>query len=387
MTACTLPKTRTADGSLTGFGGALFPEQAQQATVAQTTAAVFMPGVSLQYSCERNNIIACATFLLPIATLAENAIHRYERTVRLRIAPIGAGLLSFAFLLACEGSEHTSEPAKDGGAGADGALGSRGSAGSAGGGASGRGGSGGRAGAAGTGGSAAGTDGSGGSAGASGSAGTNGSGGSTAGTGGTATGGTGGSVSYSTEFDGDEDPLSENGAWSHVGLDWQHVRKAGGIAFGTQTGTGGYDDSFAIMKGFPADHAAQAKIHLIANIDGSCTHEVEILLRWKDADHSARGYECNVNFDGGYQQIVRWNGAFGDFTVLGGGSVPGLKDGDVFKATISGNVITTYVNDVQIARLSDSTFGDGNPGVGFFRRDCGANTDFAFTNFAAWSLP
>ena len=43
-------------------------------------------------------------------------------------------------------------------------------------------------------------------------------------------------------------------------------------------------------------------------MDPGCTHEVEVLLRWADSAHIARGYECNLAFDGGYAQIVRWNG-------------------------------------------------------------------------------
>ena len=42
---------------------------------------------------------------------------------------------------------------------------------------------------------------------------------------------------FTTRFAGAEDPLSEGGRWVHRGLDWATFRKAGGIAFGTQSGT------------------------------------------------------------------------------------------------------------------------------------------------------
>src|SRR5262249_11996444 len=70
-----------------------------------------------------------------------------------------------------------------------------------------------------------------------------------------------GSVSYSTSFDKDESPISEGGAWVHLGLDWALVATAGGVAHGTQTGTGKYDDSYAHLSGFPPDHMASAVIH------------------------------------------------------------------------------------------------------------------------------
>jgi chitodextrinase len=196
----------------------------------------------------------------------------------------------------------------------------------------------------------------------------------------------GSSRSYSTNFDGTENPISEGGAWSHAGLDWTTVQTSGGIAYGTQTGTDGYDDSYAKLSGFPPDQTASGVIHLVNPIDGSCSHEVELLMRWTDSAHSAQGYEVNLSFDGGYAQIVRWNGAIGNFAVLGGGSFPELKEGDVFKASMIGNVITAYVNDIQVAQVTDAAYSTGNPGIGFFRRNCGTNADFGFTSFTATSF-
>src|SRR5438477_13187607 len=86
----------------------------------------------------------------------------------------------------------------------------------------------------------------------------------------------------------------------------------------------------------------------------------------------------SLNSDGGVQ-FVRWNGPPVDYTVLdGGGSYLYFQDGDTFKASIVGNVISAYVNDVLISQTTDDAFTTGNPGISFFRRDCGANTDFGF---------
>jgi hypothetical protein len=190
--------------------------------------------------------------------------------------------------------------------------------------------------------------------------------------------------SYATNFDGAENPLSESGAWSHVGLDWALAVKAGGIAFGTQTGTGGYDDSYALLSGFGPDQGGSGVVQISPNLDGHCSHEVEILLRFSDSAHSARGYECNLAFDGSYAQIVRWNGALGNFTILGGGSVPGgVASGATFSATISGSVITSYLNGVKVAQVTDASYPTGNPGVGFFRTNCGTGADFGFTSYSA----
>jgi hypothetical protein len=54
---------------------------------------------------------------------------------------------------------------------------------------------------------------------------------------------------YTTHFEGEENPPSEEGKWQNAGLDWARVKKSHGIAFGTQTGTNTgsaqYNDSYA----------------------------------------------------------------------------------------------------------------------------------------------
>jgi hypothetical protein len=200
----------------------------------------------------------------------------------------------------------------------------------------------------------------------------------------------GASKMYSTNFDGTEKPISENGAWVHLGLDWAYVDTGNGLAYGTQTGTGGYNDSYAHLSGFPPDQSGSGVIHKDAALDGSTTHEVEIHLHWSDAAHDAHGYECNLAFDGSYAQIVRWNGALGDFTYLSSGSVPGgVHEGDVLSASIVGTHITLAVNGATITTADDATWKTGNPGFGLWRGGpAGAfNGDYAFTSYTAKSIP
>jgi hypothetical protein len=204
---------------------------------------------------------------------------------------------------------------------------------------------------------------------------------------------------YTTEFKGTEDPLSEGGKWSNNGLDWTRIRKSGGIACGTQTGTEDgdkkYADSYAILSGFPPDQEAWGKAH-IAHPSSKCYQEVEILLRFTSSPHRTTGYECFARCvaDGSsYVNIVRWDGPLGKFTYLArpGGADYGLKNGDTLKASIVGNVITVYINGVRKAQVTDDTFTTGNPGIGIFlacdgRRGIGTNADFGFANFAARGL-
>ncbi|HET7538562.1 MAG TPA: hypothetical protein VFK05_01775 [Polyangiaceae bacterium] len=205
-----------------------------------------------------------------------------------------------------------------------------------------------------------------------------------------ATAGSGGALSYSTEFDLTEAPISEHGAWTHSGLDWTQVDTASGRAFGTHSGSA-YNDSYAHLDGFPPDVEVSVVIYLDGSI-GSSYHEVEILLRWSDSAHDAHGYECNLNYAGGYAEIVRWNGPLGDYTYIGGGQGAGgghkPSNGSVFKARIQGNIITTSLDGVvlqtaDITAASGSVWHSGQPGMGFFNGESGK---YGLQSYAVQSL-
>jgi hypothetical protein len=135
---------------------------------------------------------------------------------------------------------------------------------------------------------------------------------------------------------------------------------------------------------------AQAVVHSV-NQTSSIHEEVELRLRTTAAAPNITGYEVNFRCtsDGSqYVAIVRWNGSLGDFTYVAnlnpGG--PGIHDGDTVKATIVGNTITAYINGVQVLQGTDSTYTNGNPGIGFdTESDSGPSRDgnFGFTSFSA----
>ena len=105
------------------------------------------------------------------------------------------------------------------------------------------------------------------------------------------------------------------------------------------------------------------------SLSSTAPDEIELLLRFSNDSGNARGYECLFNAYGGFD-IVRWNGPFGDFTSLSltqtGILGRPLASGDVIKATIIGNVITTYINGTLMARAIDTAIASGKPGIGFF---------------------
>jgi len=201
---------------------------------------------------------------------------------------------------------------------------------------------------------------------------------------------------YTTTFVGTENPISENRRWINgkdVGLDWANVSTTQGLAIGRQSGSAGYDDATALVAGnWGPDQSVQAKVHT-ENQTESFYEEVELRLRSTLSPHINAGYEVNfrcLKTSGAYVQIVRWNGLLGDFTYLveKSGAQYGVANGDVVKATISGNVIAVYINDVEVASVTDSTYATGEPGMGFFlSHPAGTNDDYGFTSFSATGSP
>jgi hypothetical protein len=133
---------------------------------------------------------------------------------------------------------------------------------------------------------------------------------------------------------------------------------------------------------------AQATVHSVNQTD-SVYEEVELRLRSTISAHSITGYEINFRCSktgNAYSQIVRWNGALGNFTDLSAkdGAQYGVTDKDVVKATIVGSVITVYLNGVQINQATDTTYTAGNPGMGFYSSGVsGINANYGFTTFHA----
>lgn len=190
---------------------------------------------------------------------------------------------------------------------------------------------------------------------------------------------------YTTSFPLSENPIAENGNWlnGHAsGLDWQNCATTTNFAFGTQDGSGGYDDSTCIVNGqWSPVQTAMGTVHVT---NQTAFQEVEVRLHTTITPHSISGYEINLSVgDNRYAQIVRWNGPLNDFTYLNGITTGPIHNGDVLKATIDANgMITVYINGVEMMTAVDTTFPTGSPGMGFYSSG-GTNTNFGFSSFTA----
>ncbi len=182
---------------------------------------------------------------------------------------------------------------------------------------------------------------------------------------------------YVTDFPLEEDPISENGAWSAIANPWLRIRTTGGVAKPDAYVTG-YNDNYAILSGFAPDVQITATVF----IEGDAPFgEILLLARMAHTETTNRGYEFLYDGDGSVQ-LMRWNGGEGDFTPMGGEQLnPGpLQDFDQLRMRVVGDTITIFHRRepgdwVQIGETVDDTFADGEPGMGFFVRDEGQTID------------
>jgi hypothetical protein len=215
--------------------------------------------------------------------------------------------------------------------------------------------------------------------------------------------------SYRTDFPNDEDPISENGMWLNGkadGIDWSDVVVIGGNVCGGASrmevaeqraeqgnldqsdaaATGDYDDPTAVLAGeWGPDQHGKGVVHSVNPTD-EWFQEVQIRLRSAIEPNVCTGYEvffrC-LKTDEGYAEIVRWNGAIGDWTSLERKVGPeyGVEDGDVIEATIEGDQIRGYINGKEVIAVTDDVHKSGAPGVGFNFGVGDTGPDHGFSSF------
>ncbi len=199
--------------------------------------------------------------------------------------------------------------------------------------------------------------------------------------------GAGTGATYSTPFATAEEPLSEGGEWHHLDATLTPCKTVGGVAFGTQSGSGTYDDSNVYLTGFGNDYEVEGTVWVNPSLSGGANREVEILLRWSDngplrstpyGSTHANGYEINWSHLGAYLILGRFKGD----EVTRAPSPAAPHSGDKLRARIEGQRIRVWINDViQIDHTdNDAALGitTGNPGIGFYVDANTPNSDFGF---------
>jgi hypothetical protein len=218
--------------------------------------------------------------------------------------------------------------------------------------------------------------------------------------------------SYTTNFDLDEDPISEGGMWLNGrkdGIDWIDVIAKSGVAFGAVSRMGvperrkeqgnlaadadeaapegDYDDPTAVLTGEWGKNQHGTATVFSRNPTEDWFQEVQFRLRHTMTARSCTGYEvfwrC-LKSDTAYAEIVRWDGAVGNWTSLARrvGNEFGVQHGDVVEATIEGDVLKGFINGVEVITATDATYSSGAPGIGFNFGVGDSNVDHGFSAFA-----
>jgi hypothetical protein len=216
--------------------------------------------------------------------------------------------------------------------------------------------------------------------------------------------------SYSTQFELDEDPISEGGMWLNGkadGIEWTDVVTGGGVAFGavsrmgvaekrTEQGNleeaeatapeGDYDDPTAILTGDWGPDQYASGLIFSRNQTEEYFQEAQFRFRYVLEASWCAGYEFiyrTLDNENAYCEIVRWNGNVGDWTSLARvvGPQCGIADGDFVEASCVGNVITGYINGVEILSVADDVITAGAPGIGFNFGVGDSNVDHGFRSF------
>jgi hypothetical protein len=199
-------------------------------------------------------------------------------------------------------------------------------------------------------------------------------------------------TTYTTNYPLTENPVSEGGKWIQggtTGLDWTNTRSSGGLAFASTINTG-FNDNVAYLNpalfAVPTNHTVVITVHRVAGYTPPDTHEIEIFLRALGSAHSWRGYEVDFAFaNSGLVQLVRWDGALNNFTVLSitVNNGANIADGDTLTASITGSTITAKHNNNLLFTATDATYATGNAGHGFFVRTGGTPSSFCISQFSA----
>ncbi len=215
--------------------------------------------------------------------------------------------------------------------------------------------------------------------------------------------------SYTTDFPLDENPVSEGGMWLNGkadAIDFTDCITSNGIIHGAPSRmnvlekraeqgnlddegegpAGDYDDPTAILTGEWGPNQHARGVAHVENPTEEWFQEVQLRLRSTLAPHRITGYEiffrC-LKGELGYAEIVRWNGAVGDWTSLRRHQGPefGVAHGDVIEASIEGNVIRGFVNGVEKITVTDDVWPSGAPGVGFNFGVGDTYADHGFSSF------
>lgn len=211
-------------------------------------------------------------------------------------------------------------------------------------------------------------------------------------------------TSFSSLFNGTENPVSESAVWLNgkaYGVNNQDVQTTAGIACATAINNpaGPFDDSIAILNpsrvAIGPNQLVTMTVARTVSYTPTNNHEINGFLRGTIIPGvGIKGYEINLSLKGDYGFIVRWEGTtnalLSSFTSLTSISHPVLNDGDIIEYSMIGTTILVRHNPgtgfVTLGSTTDSTWTSGNPGIDFWAETGSTLASAGVKDFAAATL-
>lgn len=182
-----------------------------------------------------------------------------------------------------------------------------------------------------------------------------------------------GFASYSTSFPASQTPVSEGGNWI---LPWPAQFPTGmnsiaGVGAFGDAASSGFQDSVSTLVGTNYG-PTQVFDCVVAITGGYGAAEVEIHARTTFDTSHIYLYEIDIIPAATRIDLVRWNGGFGDVSLLNTGTLGAVADGDHFTVSVTNSgsdvLITAAHKGVTIVSVTDTApnarYLAGNPGMG-----------------------
>jgi hypothetical protein len=185
-------------------------------------------------------------------------------------------------------------------------------------------------------------------------------------------------ATWTSTFDGDENPLSESGDWTSGPSGWDAVKKLSGVAMAVNTSS----NSAGRYEGNSLDSDQSSEVTTV-NFSSGGTSLGGCLTRMQGITSGTTDcYVFDADFWNDIVRLFRVDDTAGSlaWTQLGSdASIPSSAGGDVFKIKSVSSTHTGWQNGTERISRTDSTYTGGQPGIFFYV------TTLTHVDYTSWS--
>lgn len=172
-------------------------------------------------------------------------------------------------------------------------------------------------------------------------------------------------ATWTSTFDGDENPLSESGAWTSGPSGWDACKKLSGVAMAVNTSS----DSAARYEGNSLDSDQSSEVTTVNFSSGGSSLGGAITRMQGTTSGTTDCYVVDADFWQDVIRIFRVDDTAGSLAwtqLLGDVSLASTSGGDAWKLSSIGSTHTGYQNGNSRISRTDSDYTGGQPGIFFY---------------------